>query len=146
MCWVATAGGMPHAGERLRNTKDQIVAALITDEQEGALIARFQGGRIIDESHIENLGRELAGLLNHDNKKIVLNFMNVNFMSSAMIGKLIQFGKKCASSGIELRLCQINENIDEVFKLMKLESIFKVSEDEETALASFGKKGWFGKS
>ncbi len=119
------------------------MAALITDEQEGVLIARFQGGRIIDESHIENLGRELAGLLNHDNKKIVLNFMNVNFMSSAMIGKLIQFGKKCASSSIDLRLCQINENIDEVFKLMKLESIFKVTEDEETALASFGKKGWF---
>lgn len=120
------------------------MATLITDEQAGVLIARFQGGRIIDESHIENLGRELAGLLNQEKKKIVLNFAKVNFMSSAMIGKLIQFGKKCTNSGVELRLCDINENIDEVFKLMKLESFFSVAEDEEAAVASLGKKGWFG--
>lgn len=120
------------------------MAALITDEQDGVLIARFQGGRIIDESHIEGLGRELNELLNQDKKKIILNFMKVNFMSSAMIGKLIQFGKKCTSLGAELRLCNINENIDEVFRLMKLESMFKVESDEETALNSFEKKGWFG--
>jgi anti-sigma B factor antagonist len=120
------------------------VAAIITDEQDGVLIARFQGGRIIDESHIESLGKELGELINQGNKKIVLNFMNVNFMSSAMIGKLIQFGKKCSNGGIALCLCDINENIDEVFKLMKLESMFKMAKDEEAAIKSFSKKGWFG--
>lgn len=120
------------------------MAALLTDENEGVLIARFQGGRIIDESHIESIGKELNELLNQNKTKIVLNFVNVNFMSSAMIGKLIQFGKKCNSSGVGLRLCDINENIDEVFQLMKLGAMFKIDKDEETSLQAFNKKGWFG--
>jgi len=119
------------------------VALIITDEQEGILIARFQGGRIIDESHIENLGKELNELLNEEQNKIILNFGGVNFMSSAMIGKLIQFGKKCSNSGTELRLCDINENIEEVFELMKLGTMFKVESDEEAARKSLSKKTWF---
>lgn len=119
------------------------MASLITDEQDGVLIARFQGGRIIDEAQIETLGREMNDLLTEESKKFILNFENLNFMSSAMIGKLIQFGKKCKNSGVDLRLCEINENIEEVFELMKLSSIFKIEKDEETARKKLNKKGWF---
>ena len=120
------------------------MASLITDEQDGVLIARFQGGRIIDEAQIETLGKQLQELLTEENKKVILNFESLNFMSSAMIGKLIQFGKKCTNSGVDLRLCEINENIEEVFDLMKLDSIFKIEKDEETARKKLNKKGWFG--
>lgn len=119
------------------------MASLITEEQDGVLIARFQGGRIIDEAQIETLGKELHELLTEENKKIILNFENLNFMSSAMIGKLIQFGKKCKNSGVDLRLCEINENIDEVFQLMKLGTIFKIEKDEEAARKKLNQKGWF---
>lgn len=124
-------------------SRKQNVALIITDEQDGVLIAHFQGGRIIDESHIETIGKELNELLNHEKKKIILNFQNINFMSSAMIGKLIQFGKKCSNTAVELRLCEINENIQEVFDLMKLGSIFKIEKDEEAACKSLTKKSWF---
>ena len=65
-------------------------------------------------------------------------------MSSAMIGKLIQFGKKCNNSGVELRLCEINENIEEVFNLMKLGSMFKIDKNEEDSQKKLTSKGWFG--
>ncbi len=118
---------------------------MLTRTQDDVLIAYFQDVRIIDESRIANLGQELMELITNDSHdKIVLNFQNVSFMSSAMIGKLILFGKKCKSTDISLRLCNINENVREVFELMKLGKVFKVEADEEKAIASFSKKGWFG--
>jgi len=111
------------------------VATLLTRQAEDVLIAYFQDVRIIDESRITNLGQELTELVNNPtNQKIVLNFEKVSFMSSAMIGKLVLFGKKCDSAKVSLRLCNINDNVDEVFKLMKLGKVFALDNDEETAL------------
>ncbi|MEM7457733.1 MAG: STAS domain-containing protein [Planctomycetota bacterium] len=121
------------------------MTTLLTRHSEDILIAYFQDVRIIDETRIQALGQELSDLINNsDNRKIVLNFQNVSFMSSAMIGKLIQFGKKCEAAKVELRLCNINDNVEEVFKLMKLEKVFQIDKDEEKAVAALGKKGLFG--
>lgn len=121
------------------------MTTLLTRSEGDVLIAYFQDVRIIDESRISSLGQELTELVtNTDNKKIVLNFQNVSFMSSAMIGKLVLFGKKCKTNDVELRLCNINENVDEVFKLMKLGKVFKIDKDEQASIAKFSKKGWFG--
>lgn len=111
------------------------VTSLLTRQQDDILVAYFQDVRIIDEANITQLGQELTELVNDsDNRKIVLNFENVNFMSSAMIGKLVLFGNKCKSANVSLRLCNINENVGEVFQLMKLGKVFSLDADEETAL------------
>ena len=68
-----------------------------------------------------------------------MNFKNVSFMSSAMIGKLVLFGKKCKTAKVKLRLCCINDNVDEVFKLMKLNKVFAIDKDEETSMKKIGK-------
>ena len=75
-----------------------------------------------------------------DNNKIILNFQNVSFMSSAMIGKLVLFGKKCKTAKVALRLCNINDNVDEVFKLMRLNKVFAIDKEEETSLKKIKKK------
>ena len=58
-------------------------------------------------------------------------------MSSAMIGKLVAFQKKCESLDIQLRICDIGENIDEVFKLMRLDKVFAIDKTEAIALEQF---------
>ena len=121
------------------------MATLLTRNEGDVLIAYFQDVRIIDETRIQSLGQELNELVsNSDTKNVVLNFRNVSFMSSAMIGKLIQFGKKCKSIDVKLRLCDINENVEQVFTLMKLAKVFNIDKDEEHSIAGFSKKGWFG--
>jgi anti-sigma B factor antagonist len=120
------------------------MATLLTRSEGDVLIAYFQDVRIIDESRIESLGNELVNLLNEKaNDRIILNFKNVGFMSSAMIGKLISFGKKCKEKNVALRITDITENVAEVFKLMRLEKVFEIDPDEETALEKLNKKGWF---
>ncbi len=120
------------------------MSTLITRNEGDVLVAYFQDVRIIEASRIESLGQELVDLVRDKaNDRIVLNFHNVSFMSSAMIGKLISFGKKCKENGVALRLSNITENVAEVFKLMRLEKVFEIDPDEETAVDNFNKKGWF---
>ena len=114
---------------------------MLTRADGDVLLAYFQDVRIIDESRINSLGQELAELINNsDNNKIVLNFKNVSFMSSAMIGKLVLFGKKCKTAKVALRLCNINDNVDEVFKLMRLNKVFAIDKDEDASLKKIKKK------
>ena len=109
------------------------------------LVVYFQDARIIDETRIQTLGKELLDLVSSTgNDRIILNFKNVSFMSSAMIGKLIQFGKKCDTSDIKLRLCEINDNVEEVFSLMNLGKVFKIDKDEERSVKQLTKNGLFG--
>ncbi len=113
---------------------------MLTRSDGEVLLAYFQDVRIIDESRINSLGQELSELINNsENSKIILNFQNVSFMSSAMIGKLVLFGKKCKTAKVDLRLCNINENVDEVFKLMRLNKVFAIDKDEETSLKKIKK-------
>lgn len=122
------------------------MSTLITRTNDDVLIAYFHDVRIVDESRIEDIGHDLMKLLSeatHD--KLIVNFQNVAFMSSAMIGKLNMFAKKCKSSNVKLRLCGINKNIRQVFDLMKLDKVFDIDPDEPTALDQIAKKpGWFG--
>lgn len=120
-------------------------STLMKRTHEDILVVYFQDVRIIDETRIGALGKELTELASTSEfKKVILNFQNVGFMSSAMIGKLVLFGKNCKTADIDLRLCNINPNVLEVFNLMKLGKVFKIDGDEEGAIKGFSKKGWFG--
>jgi anti-anti-sigma factor len=118
------------------------MATLLTRKEGEILVVYFQDVSIIDEARINSLGEELIELLGHGHDRIVVNFQNVSFMSSAMIGKLILFGKKCTTNKVKLRLCNINENVGQVFSLMNLDKVFQIDEDESNSIAKLGKKGW----
>lgn len=121
------------------------VSTLLTRTEAGILLIYFQDVRIIDERRISSLGQELGELINNtENTRVILNFQNVSFMSSAMIGKLVEFERKCTAAKVKLRLCSINENVEEVFNLMRMDKLFTIDPDEATALANFSKKSWFG--
>ncbi len=110
------------------------MSTLNTQVEGSILVIRFQDDSIIDETRIEAVGKELTALANgSDQKKFVLSFGSVEFMSSAMIGKLVHFGNLCKEQDVALRLCNINANIEKVFDLMRLDKLFEIDQDIETA-------------
>lgn len=115
------------------------MATLLTRRDNDILVVYFQDVSIIDEARIAGLGEELLELVKSENEKIIVNFENVSFMSSAMIGKLIHFSTRCKEEKLELRLCNINDNVMTVFTLMNLEKVFKIDKDESDAVASLKK-------
>ena len=120
------------------------MGTLLTRKDGDILVVYFQEVSIIDEARIAGLGEELLELVKSENEKIVVNFENVSFMSSAMIGKLIHFSTRCNDEKVKLRLCNINDNVMQVFTLMNLQKVFKIEKDESDAVAGLKKTGWFG--
>ncbi|MCU0959052.1 MAG: STAS domain-containing protein [Pirellulaceae bacterium] len=122
------------------------MSLLRSQEIEGTLVVYFNEAKILDEATIQRIGTALVEAADAagSEKRMVLNFRGVNFMSSAMIGKLVLLNKKCKKDGINLKLCEISGNVQEVFKIMKLNKVFDIYKTEEKALKAFDKKGWFG--
>ena len=121
------------------------MSSLRSEENDDVLVVYFNDAKILDESKIQQVHNELNEMLSSAPAgKLLLNFDNVTFMSSAMIGKIILLNKKCKSNDVKLKLCNISDNVMEVFKLMRLNKVLDIHKDEEKAVASFDKKGWFG--
>jgi anti-sigma B factor antagonist len=101
-------------------------------------LARFIDKKILDETNIQIIGNQLFGLVDEDGRsKIILDFTNVEYLSSAALGKLITMDKKVKGARGSLRLCSIRPEIYEVFAITKLNKLFKIYEDQEKALEGF---------
>jgi anti-sigma B factor antagonist len=115
---------------------------------DGVLVVYFTDAKILDEARITQIGQELMSAVASasQNKKMVLNFQGVQFMSSAMIGKLVLLNRKCKTDEVVLKMSNISPNVLEVFKITKLNKVFEIYDTEEKAIKSFdkGKGGWFG--
>ena len=108
------------------------------EEIGGVTVARFVDKKILDETNIQNIGSQLFALVEEDGKsKILLDFENVEYLSSAALGKLITMDKKVKSAGGTLKLCSVRPEIYEVFAITKLNKVFDIKEDQERALESF---------
>ena len=101
-------------------------------------MVRFVDRRILDASNIEELGDELFALVETDKiKKLLLNFTGVEFLSSAALNKLIILDKKVKSSGGKLVLCELRQEIKEVFAITRLDQLFNLTNSEQDGLEAF---------
>ena len=98
-------------------------------------VAKFIDKKILDETNIQIIGNQLFGLIDEDARtKIILDFSNVEYLSSAALGKLITMDKKVKGAKGKLRLCSIRPDIYEVFAITKLNKLFDIYDNQEKAL------------
>jgi len=105
-------------------------------ESASVSVVRFNDEKILTPDAIQEVGQELFDLIEKDErKKIVLNFSNVKFLSSAALGKMITFQKKAKQSNAELILTNISSDIYQVFTITNLDKLFQIKDTEADALA-----------
>jgi anti-sigma B factor antagonist len=101
-------------------------------------VVRFVDKKILDEAGIQELGAELFGLVEHDNRRsIVLNFSDVEFLSSAALGKLITLDRKVKAAKGRLKMSNIRPEVLEVFLITKLNKVFDIRGEEAEAVSAF---------
>ncbi len=110
----------------------------VTQNNDVAIVS-FNDKKILDEASIQELGAELFGLVEQQKMgDILLNFTNVEFLSSAALGKLITLDRKVKASKGRMKMCNIRPEIFEVFQITKLNKVFDIRKDETEAMTAFG--------
>jgi anti-sigma B factor antagonist len=101
-------------------------------------VVTFVDRKLLDKQNVEIVGEELFRLVDEGGRrKILLNFGNVEYLSSTMNGKLITLHKKMQNIHGRLVFCNIDPQIYEVFEITKLNKFFYILRDEQTALLAF---------
>lgn len=102
-------------------------------------VVRFLDRKILDAARIQELGDELFSLVGlEDRKKMLLNFKNVEFLSSAALNKLIILEKKVKADDGRLVFSDLRPEIHEVFVITRLTQLFEIKETEANGLKALG--------
>jgi anti-sigma B factor antagonist len=133
---------VPEYVERARDTRDNQCEGegnmnkhFRVDRHADVLAAHFLDKSIHADLAISSLGDELYAIVGRpDCLKLVLNFSNVEFLSSAMLGKLLSAKKMMAEKGSVLRLCEICTNIRMIFTVTHLDHILDIRDTEAGAV------------
>src|SRR3569833_332574 len=81
-------------------------------------VVEFTNNKILDEANIAEIGQTISSLVEErDNPKILLDFSNVDHLSSAALGMLINANNRVKQKNGQLRLSNIKDQILEVFKI-----------------------------
>jgi len=99
-----------------------------------AVIIAFTDERILEDKDINALQESIISVIEQSEKiNLVLDFRNVKFLSSAVLGLLIRISKRIYESEGHLRLCHISPKIFEIFKITRLTKTFDIYKDIESA-------------
>ena len=111
---------------------------LDTSQNGDVTVVKFVDRKILDATYIEEMGSELFDLIEKDGcQKLLLNFTDVEFLSSAALNKLIILDKKIKTNGGEMKLSNLRPEIYEVFVITRLNQLFDIKDDQEGALEAF---------
>src|ERR1700748_2392793 len=98
-------------------------------------VVNFVDKKILDEQNIQIIGEQLFSLVDElGRRKILLNFGNVEYLSSAALGNLSTLNKKVNAVGGRLILSSIDPQIYEVFEITRLNKLFNIQREEQAAL------------
>ncbi|MHC4394440.1 MAG: STAS domain-containing protein [Planctomycetota bacterium] len=105
------------------------------DYREHATIVTFTDEKILEDNDIVALQDSVMSVVEQAERiNLILDFCNVRFLSSAVLGLLIRVSKKVYEQNGQLKLCNISPNIFEVFKITRLTKIFDICGDVESAV------------
>ncbi len=71
---------------------------------------------------------------------IVFDMTQVKFMDSAGLGVLVSGLKLCTKNGGDLVLVGLTENVRELFRITRLDTVFKMFPDRQAAAETFNSK------
>lgn len=107
-------------------------------EQKDIRIVEFTSNKILDEANIADIGATIGAMIEErEHPKLLLDFANVDHLSSAALGMLINVNNLVKQKSGQLRLANIKPQIYEVFVITKLNKLFRILPTRAEALASF---------
>ena len=104
-------------------------------EVDGIVILTFLPGLIAGRESIDRVDEVTAAM--GDSSRIVLDVSVLRFLSSLFLGMLIRLHLRVASAKKTMKICGLRPEAFEVFKVTKLDGVFDLHAELETALKGF---------
>ncbi|TKJ37781.1 MAG: anti-anti-sigma factor [Planctomycetes bacterium B3_Pla] len=119
----------------IREIRMAVIKPNISIEYAGkATVVSFADEKILEEQDIKALQESIMSIIEQAERiSLILDFGNVRFLSSAVLGLLIRISKRIYERDGKLRLCNINPKIYEIFKITRLTKTFDICKDVESA-------------
>jgi len=94
-------------------------------------------GRITLGEGSSKLRQMVRDLLAKNQRKILLNLGDINYIDSSGIGELVSGFTTVRSQGGELKLLQLTKKVHDLLQITRLYTVFEVHDNEQGALDSF---------
>jgi anti-sigma B factor antagonist len=102
---------------------------------DGVAVAVLTDAKILDEEQIQSLEKTFMPLIEQGTGiRLLMDFCNVQFLTSSVLGLLIRLNRKVFQSEGRLRLCSVDPKILEIFKITRLDKVFEIYKDKQQAL------------
>jgi len=98
----------------------------------GITIVHFAEHKIVSE-----VSDQLYGLVEEGHRRLLLNFSNLNVLSSVAIAKLIGLQKKIIGLQGYMKICCVNPSLLELLRYVGLDRYIEIFETQENALRTF---------
>ena len=116
---------------------DKISPNLSLEFRGEVVIASLTDEKILDEDQLQGLEGSFLPLIEQTPKiQLIIDFSNVEFLTSSVLGLLIRIGKRVSEAEGALRLCSITPKILDVFRITRLDKVFDIQPSADDAMVS----------
>jgi anti-sigma B factor antagonist len=101
----------------------------------GVLVVTFRHRQILNETAVQALGQQLQGLAAGSGPyRLILNFSNVERLSSAVLGQVVALDLAVRRAGGRLALCGVRPDLSHLLTITRLDRHLDLYPSEEEAL------------
>lgn len=109
-----------------------------TRQVDGVTILDLSGRITLGEGSV-TLRDAIRDAVTKGQKNILLNLADVSYLDSSGLGELVTSYTSVKNAGGEMKLLNLGKKVTDLLQITKLYTVFDVSDDEASAVASFTK-------
>ncbi len=92
----------------------------------------------LDANTAPRVKEELESAFGDQTRRVILDLSQLDFIDSAGLGVLVSLVKALRARGGDMRLVGLRDPVRMIFRLTRLDRVFKIFGDRGEALASYG--------
>lgn len=106
-------------------------------EINGILVAKFSSQDRFNALISEPVKETLLGYFNKPNVKLIMDLDGIRFIDSSGFSVFLNVMKKANNNYGEFKICNIDSEVKELFKVLQLHNVFEIHNTLEDCLKSF---------
>ncbi len=91
-------------------------------------------GSLVGGEETDELRSAVADFVEQGNKKLIIDLGKVTYLNSTAIGVLVQAHTTYTRNKGQIKLCGINNSINNIFVITKLTLVFDIAESRDEAV------------